>query len=330
MIKPTTRRRVITLLGGTAAAWPLAARAQSSGKTYRIGFLGVTSLAETGSRVDALRTGLRQLGYEEGKNLVIHYRWAEGSYDRLPELAADLLKLNVDVLVTHGTPGALAAKQATSTVPIVMAAVGDPVEAGLVPSLARPGSNLTGMSMFYAEVCAKRVELIKEAVPTLTRVAVLVNPSNPSHYIALAAMESTAGALGAELVPIEVKARDDIAAAIAAAAARRAPALVAIEDALFVSNARQIAEVALQNGLPMIGFKPQAEAGALMEYGVDLADLFSRSAALVDKILRGTPPANLPIERAVKFEVIINLKSAKTLGIELPTSLLLRANEVIE
>src|SRR4029453_15358442 len=179
------------------------------------------------------------------------------------------------------------------------------------------------MSMFYAEVCAKRVELIKEAVPTLTRVAVLVNPSNPSHLIALAEMESTAGALGVELAPIKVKARDDIAAAIAGAAAQRAPALVAIEDALFVSNARQFEEVALQNGLPMIGFKPQTEAGALMEYGVDLADLFSRSAALVDKILRGTPPANLPIERAVKFEVIINLKSAKTLGIELPTSLLL-------
>jgi putative ABC transport system substrate-binding protein len=224
----------------------------------------------------------------------------------------------------------LAAKQATSTVPIVMAAVGDPVEAGLVPSLARPGGNLTGMSMFYAEICAKRVELIKEAIPTLTRAGVLVNPSNPAHPIALAAMGSTAGALGVELVPIEARVRDDIAPTIAAAAARRVSALVAIEDALFTSNARQIAEIALQNRLPMIGFRPQAEAGALLEYGVDLTDLFSRSAALVDKILRGTSPANLPIERAVKFEVIVNLKSANKLGVELPASLLVRANEVIE
>jgi putative ABC transport system substrate-binding protein len=323
------RREFITFLGGMAAAWPLAARAQPPGKVYRIGFLGLTSLAETTRRLDGLRTGLRQLGYEEGKNIVIHYRWAEGRYDRLPEFAAELVKLTVDVLVTHGTPGALAAKQATSTVPIVMAAVGDPVEAGLVPSLARPGGNLTGMSMFYVEVCAKRVEMIKEAVPTLTRVAVLVNPTNPSHSIAFAAMENTAGTLGVELVPIEANARDDIVLAIGAAK-RGAPALVTIEDALFTSNARQIAELALQNGLPMIGFKPQAEAGALIEYGVDLTDLFYRSAALVDKILKGTPPTNLPIERATKFEVIVNLKSAKTLGIELPASLLIRANEVIE
>jgi putative ABC transport system substrate-binding protein len=324
------RRQFILALVGGAATWPLAARAQPPGKTYRIGFLGATSLAETRRRVDGLRTGLRRLGYEEGKNIVIHYRWAEDRYERLPELAAELVKLNVDVLVTHGTPGALAAKQATSTVPIVMAAVGDPVEAGIVASLARPGGNLTGLTFFYAELCAKRVELIKEAFPTLTRVAVLVNPANLAHPIALAAMESTAGALGVELAPIEVKARDDIAAAIAAAATRRAAALVAIEDGLFVSNARQIAGFALQNGLPMIGFKPQAEAGALLEYGVDLADLFSRSAAFVDKVLKGTRPADLPIERAVKFEVIVNLKTAKALGIELPTSLLLRANEVIE
>jgi putative ABC transport system substrate-binding protein len=323
------RREFIALLGGAAVVRPLAARAQPSGKVYRIGFLGLTSLAETGRRVDALRTALRRLGYEEGKNIVIHYRWAEGRYERLPELVAELVKLNVDVLVTHGTPGALAAKQATSTIPIVLAAVGDPVAAGLVASLAHPGINLTGLTFFFAELCAKRVELIKEAVPTLTRVAVLVNSANLSHPIALAAMESTAGALGVKLAPIEVKARDDIAAAIATSK-RRAAAIVGIEDALFISNAREIADFALENGLPMIGFKPQAEAGALLEYGVDLADLFSRSAAFVDKVLKGARPADLPIERAVKFEVIVNLKTAKTLGIELPTSLLLRADEVIE
>jgi putative ABC transport system substrate-binding protein len=307
------------------------ARGQPSGKNYRIGFLGVTSYAEyEGRRVDALLAGLRQLGYEEGKNIVIHYRWAESRYDRLPELATELVKLDVAVLVTHTTPGSRAAKQATSTIPIVMAAVGDPVDGGLVASLARPGGNLTGLTFFFAEVSAKRVELIKEAIPTLTRVAVFVNPANPSHAIALSEMQRTAGALGVDLMSIEVKPRDDIAAAIATAATQRASALVALEDPLMVSNAKQIAGFALQNRLPVIGFKPQAEAGGLLEYGVDLLDLFSRSAAFVDKILKGTPPADLPIERAVKFELTVNLKVAKALGIELPTSILLRANEVLE
>jgi putative tryptophan/tyrosine transport system substrate-binding protein len=323
------RREFMSLLGG-AAAWPMAVRAQQTGKTYRIGFLGVFSYAELRHRVDALRTGLRQLGYEEGKNIVIHYRWAEGRYDRLPDLAAELVKLNVDVIVTHTTPGSRAAKQATSSIPIVVAAVVDPVDAGLVADLARPSGNLTGLTFFFAELCAKRVELIKEAIPTLTRVAVFVDPANPSHSIALAAMQRTASALEVELVPIEVKERDDIAAAIAAAT-RRAPALVVIEGVSgVISNARKIAGLALQSRVPMIGFKPHAEAGALMAYGVDLVDLFYRSAAFVDKILKGTPPADLPIERAVKFDLIVNLKSAKTLGLELPTSLLIRADEVIE
>jgi putative ABC transport system substrate-binding protein len=273
--------------------------------------------------------GLRQLGYEEGKNIVIHYRWAEGRYDRLPELSAELVKLNVDVLVTHSTPGAQAAKHATSTIPIVVAAVLDPVELGLVASLARPGGNLTGLTLFLFEIYAKRVELIREAIPTLMRAAVLINPANPSQLMAVPVMQRTASALGVELVLLEVKARDDIAPAIATAT-RRAQALVSIEEPLTISNAKQIADLALQNRLPMIGFKPQAEAGALMEYGADLADLYSRSATFVDKILKGTSPADLPVERAVKFEFVVNLKSAKTLGIELPTSVLLRANEVIE
>ena len=325
-----TRRQLITLLGGAAAVWPFAAPAQPSGKTYRIGFLGPTSYAERKRDIDALRSGLRQLGYEEGRNIVIHYRWAEGRYDRLAELAAELVKLNVDVIVTASTPGALAAKQATSTIPIVMAAVGDPVAAGIVASLARPSGNLTGLTFFFAEICAKRVELIKEAIPTLTRVAVLVNPANPSHLVALPVMQDMASALGVELVSADAKGRDDIAAAIATLAARRAQGLVAIDDPVLISTARQIASLALQNSLPMIGFKPYAEVGALLEYGVDLADLYSRSAAFVDKTLKGAPPADLPIERAVKFELIVNLKTAKALGIELPTSILLRANEVLE
>jgi ABC transporter substrate binding protein len=193
------RRKFITLLG-VAAAWPLVARAQPRGKVYRIGFLGVTSRTEYQRQVDALRTGLRQLGYEEGNNIVFEYRWAEGRYDRLPELAAELVNLNIDVLVAHSTPGARAAKQATSTIPIVVAVVADPVDVGLVASLARPGGNLTGLTFFLAEICAKWVELIREAIPTLTRVAVIVNPANPSHPIVLEVMQRTAGALGVELV----------------------------------------------------------------------------------------------------------------------------------
>jgi putative tryptophan/tyrosine transport system substrate-binding protein len=325
---PDLRRRdFIVLLGGFAAC-PRVASAQPSGKPYRIGFLGGTSYAEYGRLVDALRMGLRQLGYEEGRNIIIEYRWADGRYNRLTDLAGEFVNLNVNVIVAPSTPVAQAAKQATSTIPIV-AISGDPVAFGLASSLARPGGNLTGLTFFFTEVCAKRVEMIKEAIPSLTRVAVLVNPANPATFMPLAAMQRTASALRAELVPVEVTARDDVGAAVTMVA-QQAQALVAIEDPLITSNARKIADFALQNKVPLIGFRPQAEAGALMEYGVDLADLFSRSASFVDKILKGTAPADLPIERAVKFEVIVNLKSARLLGIELPTSLLLRANEVIE
>ena len=324
------RREFVTFLGGAAVAWPLRAHAQPSGKTFRLGFLGVFSFAEYRRHLEALRTGLHQLGYEDGKNITIHYRWAEGNYDRLHELATELVKLDVNVLVTHSTPGALAAKQVTSTIPIVMAAVGDPIDAGLVPSLARPGGNLTGLTFFFAEICAKRVELIKEAIPTLTRLAVLLNPVNPSSAIAVSHMQRTAGAVGVDLIPMEIKSRHDIATAIVTLTTRRAPAFVAIEDPLLISGGRQIGALALQNRLAMVGFKPHAEGGALMEYGVDLADLWYRSAAFIDKILKGAPPAELPIERAVKFDLVVNLKTAKALGIELPPSILLRANEVIE
>jgi putative tryptophan/tyrosine transport system substrate-binding protein len=326
------RREFIALVGGGGlllATKVNRARGQPSGKTHRIGFLGVFSHEDYRRLVEALETGLRRLGYEEGKNVIIYYRWAEGRYDRLPEFAAELVKLNPDVLVTHSTPGALAAKQATSAIPIVVTAVGDPIEIGLVASLARPGGNLTGLTFFYAETCAKRVELIKEAIPALTRIAILVNPANPGSIGALPVVRETASALGVELVPVEVKARDDIAGAIVTASSR-ARALVVIEEPLIISNARQIAELALHKKLPMVGFRPQAEAGGLMDYGVDLVDLYARSAVFIDKILKGTPPADLPIERAVKFDLTVNLKSARTLAIELPPALLIRANEVIE
>jgi putative ABC transport system substrate-binding protein len=199
-----------------------------------------------------------------------------------------------------------------------------------VVSLARPGGNLTGLDIFLPEVCTKRLELIREAIPTLIRAAILVNPANPSHRMALAAAQRAAGALGLELVAIEVKARDDIAAAITSLAARPASALVAVDDPLIISNVKHIAGFALQNRLPLIGFKPFAEAGALMEYGPDVRDLFYRSAAFVDKILKGTPPGNLPIERAVKFELIVNQKTAKTLDVTVPLTLIARADQVFD
>src|SRR6516165_7464509 len=227
------RREFIALIGGAAAARPLTVRAQS-GRTYRIGFLGVTSEAEFGRQLEALKRGLRQLGYEDGKNLVIEYRWADSQYDRLPDLAAELVKLRIDVLVAHSTPGVRAAKQATSTIPIVMAIVGDPIAAGLVESLSRPGGNLTGLTFFFAEICAKRLELIKEAVPGATRLGVFVNPANPSGEAALTAMRRTARSLRAELLTVNVRAVDDIASAFAMLTSRGTPALTFIEDPLLI------------------------------------------------------------------------------------------------
>jgi putative tryptophan/tyrosine transport system substrate-binding protein len=324
------RRQFITSLGGAATALPLAARAQQAAKVYRIGYLGVTSYAEYAREIEALLRGLRRLGYEEGKNIAIVYQFAEGDYDRLPALASELVTLKVDTIVTHSTPGARAAKQATSTIPIVVTAAADLVSSGLVPSIARPGGNLTGLTFFFAEICAKRVELIKEAVPGATRLGVLVNPANPSGEMALTAMARAAGSLQVELLPVKVIAPDDIAGAFAMLVSRGAQALTFIEDPLLISNAPYIAQLATQNRLPMIGEKPAAKAGALMAYAVDRYDLWFRTAFLVDKILKGTQPADLPIDQAAKFELVINLKTAKALGLEVPTSILLRATEVIE
>jgi putative ABC transport system substrate-binding protein len=324
------RREFITLLGGAAVAWPLAARAQQTGKVYRIGYLGVTSYAGYAREIEALLSGLRRLGHEEGKNIAIVYQFAEADYDRLPALASELATSKVDTIVTHSTPGARAAKQATSTIPIVVTAAADLVSSGLVPSIARPSGNLTGLTFFFAEICAKRVELIKEAVPGATRVGVLVNPANPSGEMALTAMARAAGSLQVELLPVKVTAPDDIAGAFAMLVSRGAQALTFIEDPLLISNAAYIAQLATQNRLPMIGEKPAAEAGALMAYAVDRNDLWFRAAFFVDKILKGTQPADLPIDQAAKFELVINLKTAKALGLEVPTSILLRATEVIE
>src|SRR5215204_7803602 len=323
------RRELMLFLGGLVAL-PLPLRAQPAAKVHRIGYLGMTSHAGYAREIEALLMGLRQLGYEEGKNIAISYLFAEGNYHRLPVLARELVRSHVAVLVTHSTPGARAARQATSTVPIVVTAAADLVSSGLVPSIARPGGNLTGLTFFFAEICAKRVELIKEALPETTRLGVLVNPANPSGEMALTAMERAAGSLRMELLPVNVRAPDAFAGAFAILVSRGAQALTFIEDALLNANARYIAQLATQIRLPMIGEKTAAEAGALMSYSVDRYDLWFRAAFLVNKILKGEQPADLPIDQAPKFELVINLKTARALGLEVPTSILLRATEVNE
>jgi putative ABC transport system substrate-binding protein len=329
-VVPVRRRDFIKFILGSAVAWPLPSDAQQGATVYRIGYLGAASRAEYAREIEALLNGLRQLGYEEGKNITIEYRFAEGDYDRLPALAAELVTSKIDILLTHSTPGARAAKQATSTVPSVVMAAADLVSSGLVPSIARPSGNLTGLTFFFAEICAKRIELIKEAVPAATRLGVLVNPANPSGPIALTAMQRTARALRVDLLTVDVRVADDIASAFAMLASRGAQALTFIEDALLNANAPYIAQLATQNRLPMIGEKPAVEAGALMAYGTNRYDLWFRTAFFVDKILKGIQPADLPIDQAVKFELIINLKTAKALGLTIPLPLLARADELIE
>ena len=324
------RRDFIKFILGSAAAWPLPLRAQQAAKAYRIGYLGVTTHAEYTREIEALLKGLRQLGYEEGKNIAIDYRFAEGDYERLPALAAELVASKIDVLLTHSTPGARAARQSTSIIPIVVMAAADLVSSGLVPSIARPGGNLTGLTFFFAEICAKRLELIKEAVPGATRLGVFVNPANPSGEAALTAMRRTARSLRAELLTVNVRAVDDIASAFAMLTSRGTQALTFIEDPLLISNTPHIAQLATQNRLPMIGDKPGAEAGALMAYAADRYDLWFRTAFFVDKILKGTQPKDLPIEQAAKFELIINLKTAKALGLTIPLPLIARADELID
>jgi len=304
----------------------LAAEAQpAGGKVYRIGFLGPGS----GLPVPFL-TGLRDFGYVEGQNILIEYRWAEGKYERLPDLAAELVRLKVDVLVTGGTAGVRAAKQATTTIPIVMTTSGDAVSSGLVASLARPGGNVTGSTFFVPELMAKRLELLKEAMPRTARVAVLVNADDPSHVPVLKAMESTARSLKIEIQKFAVRRPSEIESAFTAMAKRRVDAVVVQEDNLLTTNARVIAGSAVKNQLALAGQPTFAEAGGQIGYGVNQQALARRAAYFVDKILKGAKPADLPVEQPTKFELVINLKTAKALGLTIPQTLLLRADQVIE
>jgi putative ABC transport system substrate-binding protein len=323
------RREFISLLGATAT-WPLAARAQQPAKIARIGFLGATTPSGLERRVERFRAGLRDLGYIEGQNILIDFRWAEGNYARLAEFAAELVRLKVDLLVSHGTPGTLAAKQATRTLPIVMLTSGDAVATGIVANLARPGGNVTGSTFFDPELNAKLLELLKEASPSVKRVGVLVNPDNAVMAMDVRAMEHTAQSLKFELQQFEVRGSNELQSTISNVTRARLDALAVTADAVFTSNAGTIAAIAANNRLPTIGFVEFAQVGGMIGYGANLSSLFYRGAYFVDKILRGAKPADIPVEQPTKFDLVINLKTAKTLGFEIPTSLLARADEVIE
>jgi putative ABC transport system substrate-binding protein len=312
---------------------PPAGGAQQAPRTYRIGFLGTTSRQDQTSPLAGFRQGLLDLGYVEGRNFLIEYRWADDKYERLPALAAELVRSGVDVIVVYGTPGSLAAQKATTTIPIVMVA-GDPVRSGLVASLARPGGNITGLSIQDFELIIKRLELLKEVVPTASRVAYLQVPGTQPPDVAESLQrqeDSAARSMGLQLQRVMVRGVSDFAGAFSTMAKNGAQALTVANVAPLGTHAGEIAALATQYRLPAIGGqKGMARTGLLLTYGPDLSDLQRSSAAYVDKILKGAKPSDLPVEQPTKFELVINMKTAKALGLALPQSLLLRADQVIE
>ena len=324
-----------TFLAGTGAvllAAPLAADAQQAGKVPRIGFLGSTSPSDMSAHLDAFRQGLRELGWVEGQNIVIDYRYAEGRFDRLPDLAAELVRLKVDIIVAQGTAAATAAKNATETIPVVMISGGDPVGIGLIASLARPGGNVTGSSFSVGlEIVGKGLELLKETVPKVRRVAILSNPANPAHAVAIRDVKVAAGSLGVQLQLLEARGPNEFDGAFAAMATARVGALFVVADPMFLLHRARLAHLAARNRLPAAyGSGEMVEAGGLMSYGASQRDLHRRAATYVDKILKGAQPGDLPVEQPTTFELVINLKTAKALGLTIPQSLLGRADEVIQ
>ena len=308
---------------------PLAAGSQAAQGIHRIGYLNAAS--RRALEEGAFRQGLRELGYVEGQNLTIEYRVAEGRQDRLPTLAAELVGLKVDVILTVGTISARAAQQVTRTIPIVIAAGDDPVAAGLVASLARPGGNVTGLSFMSPDLGGKRLDLLKAAVPHVSRVAVLFDPAQPSAAPEMRDMEPAARTLGVKLLPLEARRPDDLDAAFRAATTERAHGLITLRGALVVSYQRRILDLAAKARLAtMFAHRDYVEAGGLMSYGPSLPDLFRRAATYVDKILKGAKPADLPVEQPTRFELVINMKTAKALGLTIPPLVLLRADQVIE
>ena len=325
------RREFITLLGGVAAAWPLAARAQQPAKIHRIGILETVSSSSNVKNIDALRRGLRELGYVENQNYILEYRSADGHGERFPALAGELVRLHVDLIVTRGTPAAQAAKNATETIPIVMAAIGEPLGVGVVASLARPGGNVTGLSAFVTELAGKRVELAKELWPGTSTVGLLNNMGNPVVPPQWEATKKAAKVLGVEAVLLDIRSRDDIPRAFETANAQHVDTLLVGIEVLIQENRQLITDLAAKHRLPAIyASKEFVDVGGLMTYGVSYPDLYFRSATFIDKIFRGAKPGDLPVEQPTKLELIVNLQAAKALGLAVPAALLSRADEVIE
>jgi len=323
------RRGFLSGLGALSAA-PSFAWAQPATRVYRIGFL-VSAQTDTNPLPGVLLSRLGELGYAEGRNLIVERRFTEGRNERYPALATELVNLKLDLIVAPGTAAALAAKEATSTIPIVTVVVGDPVGSRLIASLARPGGNVTGMSSAAPDIIAKGLQLLKEGAPRLSRVAVLRNATTPVYVTSFKALEVAARTLRVRLQPVDVRSSKDIESAFAAMTKERADALITMDDPFISLERRRIADLALQHRLPTVSsVRSHPEAGALMSYGPSFTDLFWRAATYVDKILRGAKPADLPVEQPTKFELVINLKTAKALGLTIPQSLLLRADEVIQ
>ena len=325
------RREFIALLGGAAVAVPLAAGAQEPGRvraTPRVGILNYAAARD--QRVDEFRNALRELGYIEGRNLTVDYRWADGRLDRLPELAAELVASDVDVIIAIG-PAVWAAKRTTTRVPIIIAFSGDPVGNGVVPNLARPGGNITGFSYMSTDLAAKRLELLHQAFPVNSRIGILYHPGEPATALEMGETEAAARAIGVRLQPLAVRHPDDLAEAYAAAAREQADALLVFTHGFAVLNASHIIELAARRRLPtMYGWRDFVEAGGLMSYGPSIQFLVRNAASYVDRIIKGENPGDLPVQQPTKFELLINLKTAKALGLEVSSSVLARADEVIE
>jgi len=318
-----------TIAGGLLTA-PLAAQAQQAGKVYRVGFLWDSPAAFLDA-IEAFRQGLRDLGYVEGRNLTIEYRWAEGKPERMRQLAEELVGLKVDVIIAPSSIYTGAAKRATSTIPIIFMSHADPIGSGHVASLARPGGNITGLSLMMTETNVKGLELLKEAVPGLARVAVVWDPATPSHGPGLKAVEVAGPALGLRIHPVAVRSATEFDSAFSAIVREHADGVLVLSTPLYIAGANRLAELALTHKLPsLFGPKHHVAAGGLMSYSPDRADLWRRGAVFVDKILKGAKPADLPVQQPTKFELVINLKTAKALGLTIPQSLLQRADEVIQ
>jgi putative ABC transport system substrate-binding protein len=323
------RRAFVMLLGG-ATAWPLAARAQQPGKPPTVGFLGQSTPLGESERAAAFTQRLRELGWVEGRTIAIEYRWAEGRNDSLAEIAAEFVRLKVNIIVTGGAPAVIAAKQVTPVVPIVFATVGDPVGVGLVTSLARPGGNITGLSTLTVDLAGKRIDLLREAISSLGRLAIMGNVGNPTIALEFGELQAAARTLGLQVDTLEIRRPQDIASALEAVKGR-ADALYVCQDLLTLGNRQRINTLALGARLPVMhASREQIEAAGLMSYGPNFMDMYRRAGDYVDKILRGAKPADLPVEQPTKFDLVINLITARALGLTIPPTLLARADEVIE